>query len=184
MKINLIKRKKTILIILLLIIVVLGVALLIIKMLNSPAEGIIKQTKTYDAFTKNEDRQPGTYSDKYITFKYPATYSLNESQKSGNFLDVVKLYSNDHSSTQITIGIVKENLGDDSGINHRKGHPETYEQKSSSPNSIVFTSNKNGSEQTGYIQHGDKVISISITTPGQKDLSKDYQTIASSLEWK
>jgi len=39
-------------------------------------------------------------------------------------------------------------------------------------------------EYTGFIQKDDRVISISLTSVGPKNMSGDYQTIANSLALK
>jgi hypothetical protein len=178
------RKKKILLFVALPLLIISGLIIFTVKALNSPAEGVIASTNTYDSFTKKSDDLPKKFSDKFISFTYPSKYSVNQSQKETVFIDTVDLFSTDHTSKHIAIGIFKGSLENESGVNYRKGHPELYKLVSSTSNYYVFKKSANGSEYTGFIQHDEKIISISVTTPFNKELSKDYQTIANSLQWK
>lgn len=157
---------------------------LIFKTLNSPAVGTISQSGVQSTSKPAAQAVPGKYSDKYISFSYPANLKPVPAQTSGTFLDVINLNSTDHTNDYLAIGILREALNNDSGLNHRKLHPEIYKQLSSSPDSVTFVSTASGFEKTGYFAHGDLVASVSLTSSYSNDLSQAYDLIAKSLSWK
>ena len=57
-----------------------------------------------------------------------------------------------------------------------------YVKEESLPSGMaVFSSNTNGHEKTGFIAHGDSVLSVSITVPGSKDLTSDFKNLYINL---
>jgi len=176
------KHIKITLLSLMMLSILAAIALFVINM-NSPAVGTVSDTAPQDP-PKKQAAAPGRYSDSYISFSYPAAFKINPSQKGANYLSVVSLVNTDHSGKYIAISVVRESLANDSGLNHRKSHPETYRLESSSSDRAVFTSAQNGSEKTGYIAHGGLVASVSITSAGVKDLNTDFGHIVNSLQWK
>jgi hypothetical protein len=106
------------------------------------------------------------------------------SQQSKGYLDVISLNNTDHSGKYISIGVLKDSLANNSGINYRKTHPELYKQIESSSEKVVFDGLTGKSERTGFIAHNGLVSTISITANGNRDLTQDFDTIANSLQWK
>jgi hypothetical protein len=168
------------------IVLLIGAAVATIRNLNAPAEGTINQvTNVADAEKTDPYANPSNYSGKYITFTYPAHYKKIPSQKSTNYLEVVNFYGTSQTSKQISVGVLKENLADDSGYNLRKKETNIYIQEPRNKTGVVvFSSTTNGSERTAFAPHQDKVATISITAPPGWDLTEDLATVLNSLKWK
>lgn len=167
------------------LLVLIGAVALAVHNLNAPAEGSITQTPPSKAEVTDPYANPGTYNGKYVSFTYPAHYKKVPSQITGSYLEVIDFYATDQTSKQIAIGILKESLSDDSGIAFRKMHPDVYQlEPRTRSGAVIYTSTANGSERTAYLQHQDKVITISITSPPGLDLTADSETILNSLQWK
>jgi hypothetical protein len=178
------KRPKFILAILVLLVIAAVVAL-IIKNMSGPAEGSISNTPVNQSAIKpGENNQPKKYDGQYISFNYPSHYATAPSQKSSGYLEIASLINTDHSGKYVSIGVLKESLGNDSGINYRKGHPQIYKVISSTPDKIVFSGAAQGSEQTGFFAHGGLVTTISVTASGTRNLQDDFNAISNSLSWK
>ncbi len=156
----------------------------VVQKFNSTAVGIVSQQPTIKTAANQANQKLGTYHGQYISFSVPKDLKIITSQRSGSYLEVVNLYSNDHTSRLVAIGIVRESLENDSGLNYRRGHPEIYKQHSDGPGSLVFTKDQSGSEYTGYLPHAGLVATISLSSPYTYDLSVDYQAIAKSWQWK
>jgi hypothetical protein len=133
---------------------------------------------------KKAQGNTGIYEGKYISFAYPAGFEKIDNPKNTGYLEVVNYYSTDHSNTHLAVALVRESLANDSGYNLRENHPETYKKVLASPTDVVFTKSTGGKEQTEYITHNGMVVSISMTLPGTKDLSKDFAVVSNSLQWQ
>jgi hypothetical protein len=177
-------RSKKLLLLILAMTLVAALITLFIKTMSSPAEGSVASQSTSQPAIKPTTSPLGQYDGKYIKFSYPSHYQSVPSQKSDGYLEIVSLSSNDHSGKYISIGVVREALTNDSGINYRKAHPELYKLVSSGADKIVYSGLNNLAEYTGFIAHGGLVTTISVTANGSKDLAPDFNSIASSLEWK
>lgn len=166
--------------------VIVGVIIVIIKILNSPAIGTVIPTATQSSNTTTTSNEPINFSDKYISFTYPGNLEVIRSQKSAGVLDVINIYSNsnDHSNEHVAISVVREAVANDSGISYRRAHKELYKEQAGSSGAILFTKTSSGNEKTAYIVHGDLLASVSLTVPGSKDLSKDFAMILNSFLWK
>lgn len=127
-----------------------------IRNLNSPAEGTITQNN-FNNRTQDDAHQPKQYSDKYISFTYPDSYTVTSAKTSKGVLDAVSLVASQYHNAYVSIGIVKESLAADSGVTYRSQHPELYKLVSSSPSSVVYTKNDN-QEYTGFIEHNKMVV--------------------------
>lgn len=170
---------------LIIILLIVAAFILAVRNLNAPAEGTINQTPSPTSEVVDPYSNPGKYSGKYISFSYPAHYKKIPSQKTGNYLETVSFFATNQTSKQISIGVLKESIEDDSGVNLRKLHPDTYHQQPrTQTGTIQFTSTANGSERTAFVPHQDKVAVFSITAPAGWDLAEDMQTMLNSLHWK
>jgi hypothetical protein len=178
------KRKLKLLIPIFILFVIAILITLFVKNMNGPAEGSVAYHPTNQANIKPTTSPAGQYDGKYVKFSYPPHYQKVESQKSEGYLDIVSLSNTDHSGKYISIGVLKESLTNDSGINYRKGHPELYKLVPSSPDKIIYAGINNTAEYTGFIAHGGLVTTVSITANGNRDLSDDFNSITNSLEWK
>jgi hypothetical protein len=180
------RRRKIIAILTLIAAILVGGIIVIIKILNSPAVGTIAPTVTQPTSTTAASNKTGGFSDKYISFTYPGNLEVLPIKKGVGYMDVVSLYSNDtdHSSEQVAISIMSEALANDPGVNYRRTHTELYKEQPSTANMVTFTSTANGYEKTAYITHGNQLTSVSVTAPGNKDLSSDFAMIINSLKWK
>jgi hypothetical protein len=178
------KRRRRILLPASILIIITLAIFLFIKNMNGPAEGAISQVQPTASNIKNPQAAQGKYNGQYISFNYPGSYKIVPLDKSGGIIETVRLSNTDHSGKYVNIGVVREALTNDSGINYRAGHPDLYKQLSKTADSIVFLGTQPRSEQTGFIAHNGIVVSISITANGVRNLSHDYDTIANSLNWK
>jgi uncharacterized protein (UPF0333 family) len=169
---------------LIILLIIAAAIFLLVKNMGGPAKGSVSTASPTAANIQAGQTGPAKYDDKYLSFTYPGGYKIVTSQKTGSFLDVVALTNSDHSNRYAAIGVVKESLDNDPGINYRVGHPDTYKQVSKTSDRVVFKSTQSSAEQTGFIAHNGLVVSISLTATSEKDLSKDYDTISNSLQWK
>jgi uncharacterized protein (UPF0333 family) len=178
------KRRLKLLIPLGILVVIVAAVALFIKNMNGPAQGSIATTVTTQAAIKPATTQQQKHNGKFISFTIPEHYKIVPSQQSSGYLEIVSLDNTNHSGKYVSIGVLKEALANDSGINYRKSHPELYKQLSSSADKIVFQGTSAAAELTGFISHGSFVTTISLTANGKHDLSVDFGTIVNSLDWK
>jgi hypothetical protein len=158
---------------------------LAVKNLGGPAEGSVANTSTTEnAVKSNAKTEPKKYDGQYISLSYPALYAAAPIQKSGGYLEIASLISTDHSGKYVSLGVLRETLSNDSGINYRKSRPQIYKVVSSSTDKIVFSGAAQGSEQTGFFAHNGLVTTVSVTANGSRDLKDDFNMIANSLAWK
>ncbi len=152
---------------------------------NSPAVGTINSVLSSRTENSPMAQKPSEqYDGKYVSFSYPAQYKPAESNLSGNFLEVYRLYDNGLSSRSITVGVMRETLENDSGLNFRRNHPDIYQSQTSPAGSAIFVSHQNGFERTVYISHGGLVLSLSALDPAGRDMSGVEEDIINSLKWK
>jgi hypothetical protein len=161
-----------------------GVLALFIKNMNGPAQGSVAYTSASQTAVKPAASLPKKYEGKYISFTYPENYKVVPSMLSGGYLEIASLDNTDHSGKYISIGVLKESLSNDTGINYRKLHPELYKQIAASSEKVVFDGLSGKSERTGFIAHSGLVSTVSITANGNRDLTQDFDTIINSLHWK
>ncbi len=159
---------------------VLLAAVSAIRNLNSPAQGTVTTQLTDNTPTPPAQK---TFTDSYISFSYPYIYSVQPVQKDKQALDAVSLIASQRRDQFVSLSLARESLAGDSGVSYRKAHPELYKTVSSTPQSIIFARNDD-TEYTGFIVHGDEVLSVSLSTVGTADLSKDYGQIVDSLVWR
>jgi hypothetical protein len=167
--------------IMVLIIVVIA---LFVKSMNGPAQGSIAYTPRAQTAIKRTSSSPKIIDGKYIRFAYPEHYKVVPSQQSSGYLEVVSLDNTDHSGKYISVGVLKEALVSDTGINYRKMHPDLYKQISAASDRVVYQGKSAAAEQTGFFAHGNNVATVSLSANGSRDLSADFDTIANSLGWK
>jgi hypothetical protein len=161
-----------------------SVVVLVIKNMNGPAQGTVAYQNPNQPAIKPTQTTPSKYDGKFISFNYPTHYKIVPSQKSAGYLEVISLNSTDHSGKYVSVGILRETLTNDSGLNHRKAHPELYKLTSSTPNKVVFVGTGNEAEQTGFVAHNGLVATVSLTAISHKDLNEDFNIIVNSLHWK
>jgi hypothetical protein len=184
MKVANIKRPKVFIPIILLLVIVLAV-ILTVRNLNAPAVGTITSQPPAKSEVVDPYSHPNTYDGKYVSFTYPAHYKPIPSPKSGSYLETAGFYGTNQTSKQISVGVLKESINDDSGVKLRQQETDTYTQDPRTASGVmVFSRTANGSERTAFVPHGDKVASISLTAPPGWDLNEDLQTILLSLKWK
>ncbi|HSX45957.1 MAG TPA: hypothetical protein VLG27_03070 [Candidatus Saccharimonadia bacterium] len=156
----------------------------IVHSLDSPAYGTITPPKPEKQ--KNAP-SPKTYEGKSVSFRYPATYVVISTQKSGNDLEDIRLAtvdSTDRAVKDAVITIYRGTLVNDSGVNFRRLHPTIYKE-SDSNDALVFSKSQDGSEYTGFMAHDGDVASVSLTAAlNNRELGTDYRTIADSWQWK
>jgi hypothetical protein len=178
-------KKPKLLIPILIIGLLIVATILAVKNLNAPAEGTINQTPPLSAEKQDPYANPANYAGKYVSFTYPAHYKKVPTQVTGNYLEVVGFYATDQSGKQISVGVLKEGINEDSGVKLRRQQSNKYrEQPRTQSGVVIFKSTASGNESTAYIPHGDKVATVSLTSPPGWNLDSDLQTVLSSLKWK
>jgi hypothetical protein len=158
---------------------------LFVKNMNGPAEGTVAYKSQSEPPIKPTSSTPKKYDGKYIGFTYPEHYKVvAKPPTNGGYLEIISLDNTDHTGKYISVGVIRENIMNDSGVGYRKGHPELFKQTLASPDKIVFAGTSTSAEQTGFLAHNGLVATISVTANGQRDLSADFNTIVNSLSWK
>lgn len=170
-----------------LLIVALIAAAIIMAMrnLNSPAVGTVT---TPGAKPATGSAQPASstdksYSDKSITFEYPANFYVAAPQSNSGFIDIAKLISARRHDQFASISLFEGSINDNPGVTYRRQSPRLYRMVSDTPDSIVFAKT-DGSEYTGFLQRGKYEASVSFTSDSPIDLSQDYKLVANSLQLK
>jgi hypothetical protein len=166
------------------LILIIAVIALFVKSMNGPAQGSIAYTPPAQTAIKRTSSNPKKIDGKYISFAYPEHYKVVPSQQSSGYLEIVSLDNTDHSGKYISVGVLKEALVNDTGINYRKTHPDLYKQISAGSDKVVYQGKSAAAEQTGFFAHGNYVATVSLSANGSRDLSADFDTIANSLSWK
>ncbi len=151
--------------------------------LNSPSVGDVRNNGITSKPVTPAENPPGHYSGKYISFDYPGTYKQTYSELSGTFLEVYHLESPKKSNRYISVGVLRESFGADSGIRYRQDHPQIYQPQASVPGSLTFVSHQNGFERTIFISHGGLVVSIAAVDSSGRDMTDDQNQILNSLQW-
>jgi hypothetical protein len=182
-RLSFLKRPKVFVPLLIILLVLAGFVSAIIN-LNSPAEGTVVNSGQ----DSSQGLQPASqankqYSDNVLSFEYPGKFQVKPSQSSAGFIDTVNLIMSQRHDEYVSIGVYKSTFQNDSGIRFRNDRPDQYKKIKSTAAEEVF-SKTDSLEYTGFIQIGDKVVSISFTSAGPKDMSSDYQLLANSLRLK
>ena len=168
---------------LLIIVAVVVIGIGIAHTLNSPANGKIASEPDSAQAAKVS---PPHYTGRLLSFDYPADYSKLSSQRSGSFLQVA-LFNSQTASKQISVGVIKESLANDSGANYRIQHAKIYHEHKTT-NGLIFTASQTGAandfERTIYISHDQLVASISLSGTDASMLTSDSEVITQSLAWK
>lgn len=153
-----------------------------LKSLSGPAVGTLAQSSVPVAEVKALN-EPGSYKGKYVSFTYPANYRITEKRSNSTYLESVTLYTSNHTNKQIAVSVLREPMGQESGVLLRKAHPETYHQQPADSGKLLFASTASGSELTQFMSHNDLMMSVSITCPYQHDLAADLATVTESFKW-
>jgi hypothetical protein len=166
-----------------LIILIFVASAVAVKLFGGPAEGTISKNPKVIKFDNAAKVTNGAYDGQYFYITYPSSLQPNASAKSAPYLNVVNLFSTQHTSEHVAIALVREELSRDSGLNYRQQHPELYSPVAGS-DGLVFSKTQAGFEKTGFFSHDGLVLSISLTASGAQDVGGDYDSIAKSLIWK
>jgi hypothetical protein len=159
--------------------------ILSIHNLNAPAVGTVTAPPPTKLDKVDTSSHPNNYDGKYISFTYPAHYRTISNPPTGNYIETASFYATNQTSKQISVGIVKESIGDDGGVKLRRMEIGKYKEEPRTASGIlIFSSTTDGSERTAFVPHADKVASISVTAPPGWDLTNDLETILTSLQWK
>ncbi len=177
----------------------LGVAIIVaaafigFKMINSPAEGAIKNV--LPAAAPNEPKT--SYIEKqgtYITFSYPDKYEDNKAARPTNTdLEHFLLLGRQNGARLLAITVTQLPSGkliDDSGYSFRLNHKETYVQSTTKlPNgqtAMIMANQTVNFEKTAFIMYGTKLASVALSSAGgqQDELQTEFDSIVSSVTWK
>jgi hypothetical protein len=156
-----------------------------IRDLTSPAIGSVSQMPPASrSDLPITEASKGHYTGKYVSFAYPAGYKKITATRTGNYLEVFNLYSAAHGHNEINVGVVRQTLGDISGIAFRRDHPQIYNLERHTRDRYIFVSHQNGFERAAFISHGDLTATIVVISPSGEDLTADSTTVINSLSWK
>jgi len=179
-KLKSLKRPKVFIPLAIVILIAAGL-ILTIRSLKAPAVGSIDQSPPTKAEVTDPYAQPGTFSGKYVSFKYPAHYKAVPSKISGSYLEVASYHSVDITGKQINVGVLRSSFDTESAISYRRQHKELYKENSSSLG-LEFTK-IDGTEDTFFIEHNGLLASVSATAP-YYDQAGDAIFVASGLKWR
>lgn len=163
----------------------LGVVVYIsINAMHSPAVGTVKQVSAQQA-TKHAQavEVDGFHNGKLINFSYPPGYTRLKQKLSGNYLEVVGLGGPRKANRQITVGVSRDSLENNSGIVFRRQHMDIYKEEKLKAGGVVFTSSKSGYERMAFIEHEDMLASVAVVSPSGYDMKEVSDQIIESLEW-
>ena len=130
------------------------------------------------------------YDGKYVRFNYKGIYQVSRSKDIGNDLELATLTANTNFEKYLAVEVSllpASQLENNSGYNLRKNTPDTYKSRTQSVDrgtAIIYT--KGVSEQTAFIQYGDKVVVLAFTTtPNNFDnLEPEIDALLKSFHWK
>ena len=165
---------------LLLIFALLAAAIAIIKNLTAPAVGSISQTPPAQTQPSDPFAQPGTYTGKYISFKYPPHFKKIPSKITGSILEVADYHSLDLTGKQISVGVYRGSIASSSDIQYRRQNSGIYKENDSQK-WVEFTK-ADGTEDTFFLEHSGLLASVSATAPNG-GLGNEALFVASSLKW-
>ena len=173
-------RRPKVFVPILIIIVLLAAAVAIIKNLTAPAVGSISQTPPAQSQPADPYAQAGTYTGKYISFKYPPHFKKVPSETTGSVLEVADYHSLDLTGKQISIGVYRDSIANSSDIQFRRQRSDIYKENDSQK-WVEFTRG-DGTEDTFFLEHSGLLASVSATTPNG-GLNGEASFVASSLKW-
>lgn len=165
---------------LLVVILLVAVLVLAVHNMNSPAQGSISEAPASQQEKTDPYANPGTYHGKYISFTYPAHYKKVPSKITGNYLETVDYHTTDDSAKQISVGVYRGSMADDSGVLYRRNHKELYRENDSQIG-VEFIKN-DGTEDTFFIEHDSLFATVSATAP-YGGLIGEALIVASNLKW-
>lgn len=160
------------------------VAIMIVRLAASPAEGDIK-TASSAKTNLPKTVTIKTYDGKYFRFVYPSTFSTVGSQQSVN-LETLTLIGSDHSSKTLAITVTSEELSSDSGVNLRRQNKGSYIETPldmAGQTGIMFTAQKSF-EKVAFITHEKFVLSFALSDPNGNNYAQEYDKMLASLNWK
>jgi len=184
---------KKVIIPLVIILVIVGAMLLLIRSLNSPAEGVVGVTSQKNA--NEPPPSPKKLSGKYIAFKYPNRYEQIAKNSTSASLEHWTLYGRQAlgpgPSAQISVivttlpnGGVKE----DSAYKLYAAFPDKYKlTETTQDNEKVIIGTANGAEyiRTALWEHKNLLLTVAFSSNQENEqLVTEMNALLASVDWK
>ena len=130
------------------------------------------------------------YNGKYVEFSYKGVYHVSKPKNIGDDLEVATFTADTDYDKSLAVEVSPlpdSKLENNSGYNYRKNTPNTYTSRTLAVDggtAVVYT--KGQSEQTAFIQYGNKIVVLSFTTtPGNFDnLQPEVDALLQTFHWK
>lgn len=161
--------------------------IIVIRRLNQPANGSIKNSSGGTNAPKSYRTKE--YLGKQISFQVDERYSLKASAQGASGLDS---YIFTFSGPYRRLAVAVDNLpaggfNEYPAVQTRTLHPDSYIKSSQSYNGqnyIIFAA-RDGSEVGAFGAHGSRVVSVDITMPeAQSTAASDLTNILKNLHWR
>lgn len=166
-----------------------AVVILFILWMRTPAEGTItsKTEGSKNASTLQDKQLNGMY----IAFQYNGKYIAGQNSPANNDLERYTLSAGTNYDKRIQAAVVNlpdSNLASNGDYIYREKTPAVYTKRQLQTSAGLFDIwvKRDGSEQTAFAAHGQKVAVFSFTTsPGaDSTLTTEVDTLLKSLKWK
>lgn len=130
------------------------------------------------------------YDGKHIQFTYKGMYHVSRPNNTGEDLELATLTANTNYEKHLAVAVSPlpgSKLENNSSYNLRKNTPETYKSRIVTIDggmAIIYV--KDTSEQTAFIQQGDKVVVLAFTTTPSNfdDLQSEVDALLKTFHWK
>jgi hypothetical protein len=175
------------------IILVVGLLIIIFKSLDKPAQGVINNQVLPSSESKPVQVTPVAATGKYVSFKYPSSFSVTPSTKAeGNELETFAYVKQPSPFWFLNItvsSLPSGNLSDDGSYNMRSLDAARYKKGQLQINGTLVTTFYDGSDgyaKTAFIAHGGKLFSLSLhsnDTPNADKLDNVFADVLKSLKW-
>jgi len=131
-----------------------------------------------------------TYDGTYISFNYKSVYQAHDEHPEDGSLELVSLNASTNYEKRLSVAVQAAPVGGMETISAyqmRKTQPAVYtsQQLTTDAGKAVAWLKNDGTEDTIFIAHGDKVATLSFATVGRvDDLQTEANILLSSFQWK
>ena len=162
---------------------------------NRPSTGTVRVVTKTDSNEKLRDLAPKVYTGKNLSFTFPSSYMVKESQtNTGNFLDRVILLGEGLSSKKIAVTYspaIANSLSELSAVQSRRLRSDVYTERQviiGGEPGLQYLKNNTGFELTVLILRKSRLatVSLSANTAGGElitEYESDFRTLLDSWIW-
>lgn len=169
-----------------LLVAVIGVAILIWKLFDGPAQGTVKNPAP-TAPPPQTSAAWIQYNGPFFRISHPVTYQPIAGSKPAGLADNLMLISN-HGTTTLAVALIKEDdINRDPAVQTRRSHPADYAGQATqlaAGSGWIFTNLTNRYSQALYLPHRGYVLSIALTDSTGQDHNREFNAITQTFSWK